>query len=97
MFFTCSSNDPTSACPMPATGSKEDALLQEARSQAKFALVYPCQLPAGESLDGATVTGTPERQQAELSFGGAFDIKLRQSTYPPTANPDPSGARARAK
>ena len=67
-------------------------MLNQARTQARFAVLYPCQLPAGESLTGSSVQGTPGRQQAELVFGGAFDLTLRQSQYPPPLAADPTGA-----
>ena len=89
---TCSSNDVTSACPMPAPGSKEAGALDEARSRARFPVLYPCELPAGQRLSSTSVIGNPGRQQAELVFAGPFDLTIRQSQFPPVVAPDPAGA-----
>ncbi len=91
-FATCSTSGLDNPCPTPAAGSEAGSLLADARSEAPFAVLYPCQLPAGEQLVGETVTGPAGRQQAELVFAGPFDLTLRQSQYPPPTNPDPTGA-----
>jgi hypothetical protein len=92
MFFTCSSNDPTSACPTPVPGSQEDGVLTRARQQARFTVLYPCQLPNAQHLVSSSVQGAPGKQQAELVFSGPFDLTVRQAQYPPAVNPDPVGA-----
>jgi len=92
MAATCSASDAVGACPTPVPGSKGATLLDEARSEARFNLVYPCDVPAGEALDTVAVTGVSPRQQVEFAFDGPFDIKLRQSQFPPPVNPDPTGA-----
>jgi hypothetical protein len=92
MFFTCSSNDPASGCQVPREGSEAASVLSQARARAGFTVVYPCDLPAGESLDSMTVVGQPGRQQLEFVFVGPFDLKVRQAQYPPAMLPDPAGA-----
>jgi hypothetical protein len=77
---------------MPVEGSKESQVLNDARSRATLPVLYPCQLPAGETLLSGSVTGDRGRQQAELVFGGPFDLRLRQSQYPPPRDADPTGA-----
>lgn len=89
---TCSSDDDTSACPMPAAGSDAEALLQSAIAGAGFDLLYPCELPNSQVLTSTAVIGEPGRQQAELVWVGPFDLTLRQSQYPPAVSPDPAGA-----
>lgn len=88
---TCSS-DEVEACPTPVPGSNQAALLQRTRDEADFNVLYPCQLPLGQSLRSGTVTGAPGRQQAELVWDGPFDLTLRQAQYPPAVSPDPAGA-----
>jgi hypothetical protein len=92
LFATCSSNDPDSPCPTPAAGTNGAGFLAEARAQASFPVLFPCQLPAGQTLTGTSVQGDPGRQQAELVFDGPFDLTLRQSQYPPPLAADPTGA-----
>lgn len=92
MAFTCSSNDPTSACPTPEPGSTEAGLLRDARSRAVFAVLYPCRLPGAERLMSIAVNGAAPRQRVELLFDGPFDMVVRQSQFPPPVAPDPSGA-----
>jgi hypothetical protein len=90
--FTCNSPDTVEACPTPRAGTTAEGLLSTARSQAGFPVLYPCQLPAAQRLEGATVTGSPGRRQAEFVFEGPFDLTIRQSQFPPPVNPDPTGA-----
>ena len=92
MAFSVESDDAVSACPTPPPGTEAARLLDGVRAQARFAVKYPCKLPAGERLEGATVTGMPGRQRVELAFDGPFDIKVRQSQVPPAFSPDPAGA-----
>jgi hypothetical protein len=89
---TCSSNDETNACPTPAPGSAEDALLQSARKQASFTLLFPCYLPLSQKLTDSSVTGDPGRQEADLVWGGPFEMTVRQSQFAPAVSPDPTGA-----
>lgn len=49
-------------------------------------------MPAAQRLEAATVTGTPGRQQVELIFAGPFELAIRQAQFPPSVDPDPSGA-----
>jgi hypothetical protein len=91
LAFTCSSSDPTSACPTPVAGSQEEAILAKTRAGASFPVLYPCFLPGAQGLRGGTVSGEPGRQQAELVFGGPFDMTIRQSQVPPPAVADPAG------
>ena len=67
-------------------------MLSGLRSQARFAVLYPCQLPAGEKLSTVAIKGQPGRQQTELVFEGPFELAIRQSQFPPPVNPDPTGA-----
>jgi hypothetical protein len=90
--FTCSSSDVTSDCPAPEPGSEAAMALTQARQQAGFTLLYPCYLPAGQTLDSTSVTGDPGRQMAEFVFVGPFDLRIRQAQYPPAVAPDPVGA-----
>jgi hypothetical protein len=94
-LFTCSSNDPTSACPTPMPGSPQDDVLAQVRRQAGFGLLYPCYLPNAQVLESATVQGIAGRQQADMVFDGPFDLTLRQSQFPPAVAPDPAGASRR--
>jgi hypothetical protein len=86
MAFTCSSSDDAGPCP-PVGDSRSANILAEAQSRAEFDVLYPCTLPAGQSLDSMSVTGTPGRQQVELVFTGPFDMRLRQSQFAPIVNP----------
>ena len=92
MAATCEGSSPVSACPTPPPGSHADGLLAQARAQAGFTVLYPCQLPNAQELSTATVTGVAGRRQTELVFTGPFDLTIRQSQYPPAVSPDPSGA-----
>ena len=92
--FTCQSSD-SSACPTPVPESKEANLLSQARGQARFSLVYPCYLPNVQTLTAANVEGIAGRQQAELVFGGTFDLTVRQAQVPASVSADPAGASRR--
>jgi hypothetical protein len=80
---------------MPLAGSDAEAALNAARDEAAFPLRYPCHIPGATHFYDASVTGNPGRQQAELFFEGSFDITVRQSQFPPTVPPDPTGATHR--
>jgi hypothetical protein len=67
-------------------------LLAQAEAQAGFPLLYPCDLPAGESLESVAVTGEAGRRRAELIFTGPYEMAVRQSQVPPVVNADPTGA-----
>jgi hypothetical protein len=92
MAFTCQSADNGDACPMPSPGSDEAMLLDRARSEAAFNLLYPCRLPAASRLIAANVQGARGRQQTELVFNGPYDMTIRQSQVPPAQSADPIGA-----
>ena len=92
MAFTCKTNDQVSACPTPVPGSAEDTLLQSARSQAAFALRYPCYLPLSEKLTDSTVTGDTGRQEVDIVWTGPFNMTIRQAQFAPAVSPDPTGA-----
>jgi hypothetical protein len=92
---TCSGGEPVAVCPTPAPGSDQAAILQQARDNARFPLLYPCSLPGGQRLASSSVTGETGRQQAELVFTGAFDLTIRQAQFPPAVSADPSGASRR--
>ena len=89
---TCSSVDRSQACATPLLGTEAFVLLEDARSQAGFALLYPCYLPNAETLESTAVTGEPGRQAAALVWTGPFEFTIRQSQYPPAVSADPSGA-----
>src|SRR5262249_23934120 len=57
-----------------------------------FPLLYPCELPAGEKLTAVTIAGEIGAQSGTLTFGGPFDMTLRQSQVPPALSADPAGA-----
>jgi hypothetical protein len=95
MVATCGGGEPVSACPLPAPGSPQDAILRRTRDGADFAVRYPCHMPLGQQLSSSTVTGVSGRQQAELVFSGTFDLTIRQAQFPPAISPDPSGASRR--
>jgi len=92
MAFTCQSADNDDSCPQPAAGSDEAMLLDRARSEAAFSLLYPCQLAGGSRLIAANVQGARGRQQTELVFNGPYDMTIRQSQVPPAQSADPTGA-----
>jgi hypothetical protein len=92
MAFTCQSADQTEACPLPSPGSEGAVLLDRARSEAAFTLLYPCKLPAAQKLVAANVSGQRGRQQTELVFNGPYDMTIRQSQVPPAVSADPAGA-----
>jgi hypothetical protein len=94
-IVTCETNDPTSDCPTPTTGSKQGDLLSELRGQARFGIVYPCYLPNPQQLSSTSLQGAAGRQQAELVFSGPFDLTIRQAQIPPAVSPDPAGASKR--
>ena len=92
MALTCQSADPDSACPQPNAGSNEAMLLDRARSEASFNLLYPCKLPAASRLVAANVQGAKGRQQTELVFNGPYELTIRQAQVPPSVSADPAGA-----
>jgi hypothetical protein len=92
MTFTCQSADPDSSCPMPSPGSDQAMLLDRARTEASFNMLYPCKLPAATRLIAANVQGAKGRQQTELVFNGPYDMTIRQSQIPPAVSADPAGA-----
>jgi hypothetical protein len=67
-------------------------MLDDARSQAGFELLYPCYLPNAQELESTAVTGEPGRQAASFVWTGPFDFTIRQSQSPPAVSADPSGA-----
>lgn len=69
--------------------------LESARAEAEFEVLYPCSLPGATQLYGASVTGEPGRQSAELQFDGVFELTVRQAQFPPAVPPDPTGASRR--
>jgi hypothetical protein len=71
---------------------KAQGLLDDARGQAGFDLVYPCYLPNAQELESTAVTGHPGRQAVSFVWTGPFDLTIRQSQYPPAVSADPSGA-----
>jgi len=89
---TCSSNDPAGACATPIAGTEAAGLLDDARSQAGFELLYPCYLPNAQDLESTAVIGEPGRQAVSFVWTGPFDFTIRQSQYPPAVSADPSGA-----
>jgi len=92
MAFTCQSADSDGSCSQPAAGSNEAMLLDRARGEAAFNLLYPCRLPAASRLIAANVQGARGRQQTELVFNGPYDMTIRQSQVPPAQSADPTGA-----
>jgi hypothetical protein len=93
MAFTCqSAEEDPSGCPTPVPGSDQAMLLDRARSEASFLLLFPCRLPAASRLVAANVQGARGRQQTELVFNGPYDMTIRQSQVPPAVSADPSGA-----
>jgi hypothetical protein len=77
---------------MPLDGSEGANQLARVRSQAGFAIRYPCFLPGGESLESAAVTGQPGRQQTQLIFDGPYEMAIRQSQFAPPVTAAPTGA-----
>jgi len=67
-------------------------MLEQARAEAGFRVLYPCQLPAGERLASVAVTGQPGKRTVTLAFEGPFEISLRQSQVAPIYGADPTGA-----
>ena len=92
MAATCGSVEQTEACATPVPGSEAAALIEDARSQAGFELVYPCFLPNAQMLESTAVTGEPGRQAVAFVWNGPFEFTIRQSQYPPAVSADPSGA-----
>jgi hypothetical protein len=93
LAFTCQSADSeTAGCPTPTAGSESAMLLDRARSEAGFNLLYPCKLPAATRLIAANVQGVKGKQQTELVFNGPYDLTVRQSQVPPAQSADPAGA-----
>jgi hypothetical protein len=92
---TCSAGEPVAACPQPLAGTDAAAALQRARDEAAFEFQYPCSTPGATQFYDASVTGEPGRQQVQLFFEGVFDLTVRQSQFPPTVPPDPTGATRR--
>jgi hypothetical protein len=93
MAFTCqgAEEDPT-GCRTPVPASQEAMLLDRARGEASFNLLYPCRLPAASRLVAANVQGARGRQQSELVFNGPYELTIRQSQVPPAVSADPAGA-----
>jgi hypothetical protein len=91
-IFTCSPDDRTEACPTPVPDSPGAVRMQEARGLARFQVAYPCFLPNGQRLETTSVTGPSGRQQVELAFDGPFEMRFRQSQFPPAVSADPAGA-----
>jgi hypothetical protein len=89
---TCTNVDPSTACATPVAGSKAARFLEDARSQAGFALLYPCYLPNAQDLESTAVIGEPGRQAVSFVWTGPFDFTIRQSQYPPAVAADPSGS-----
>jgi hypothetical protein len=92
LALTCSTADPASGCPTPTAGSEQAMLLDRARNEANFNLLYPCKLPAAQRLVGASVTGARGKQQVDFVFNGPYDMTIRQSQIAPAVSPDPAGA-----
>lgn len=88
---TCQGDNKAEGCSVPAAGSKEAAIIDKARGDSSFTLLYPCFLPNSEDLVSSTTTGTTGRQRNELVFNGPYDLTIRQSQYPPPVAPDPAG------
>jgi hypothetical protein len=81
-----------SACDLPPAGSDAAALLERLQDEAGFEVLYPCDLPAGQTLSTGIVEGEGSRRSATMEFEGPFDIVLRQALAPPAVSPDPTGA-----
>ena len=93
MAFTCEgAKDDPSGCATPVPDSTEAMLLDRARTEASFLLLYPCRMPAASRLIAANVQGAKGKQQTELVFNGPYDLTIRQSQVPPAVSADPSGA-----
>ena len=92
LALTCQSADPTSACPMPAPDSEQGLLLERARNETSFTVLYPCKLPSAQKLVSTSTTGVRGRQQTELVFNGPYEMTIRQSQVAPAVSPDPAGA-----
>src|SRR5215213_11255864 len=92
MALTCQNADSDDICPQPTAGSNEAMLLDRARGEASFNLLYPCRLPAAARLIAANVQGARGRQQTELVFNGPYELTIRQSQIPPAQSADPTGA-----
>ena len=78
-------------CPTPVPGTKEATLLERARREARFVLLYPCSLPAGQRLSAAAVVGEPGAQSVTFEFTGPFAMSFRQSQLSPVIGPEPIG------
>ena len=89
--MTVSVTEPTGGCYLPAAGSAAAATLNDGKSKAAFPLVYPCDLPGGETLTAIQVTGATGKQTAVLAFDGPFDMTVRESQVAPAINADPGG------
>jgi hypothetical protein len=92
MAATCEAAPRVVACSTPPAGSEEERLLESARGQAGFPVLYPCYLPNSQVLESTAVTGQPGRQLVSLVWRGPFEFSIRQAQYPPAVSPDPSGA-----
>jgi hypothetical protein len=90
--LTVTVTDPSGSCTIPAKDSDAGSLLDDSTQQAGFKVLYPCQLPAGEKLTTAGVTGDPGARSSTLTFGGPFDMTVRQSQVPPALSADPAGS-----
>jgi hypothetical protein len=92
-FVTCEGAEtPASACPLPAAGSAEGAIIAQAQQRTRFQLDYPCYLPNSQVLESHSVTGNVGQQRSEFTFTGPFDIAIRQAQVAPPLEPDPTGA-----
>jgi len=89
---TCSAVDNDGACATPVAGTDAAGMLEDARSQAGFDLLYPCYLPNAQALESTAVVGDPGRQAASFVWTGVFDFTIRQAQFPPAVSADPSGA-----
>ena len=92
LAFTCQTADVPSDCQLPADGSRQADILAEARSQAGFAILYPCKLPNSQRLVTVDVVGARGKQSVSIVFDGPFEITIRQSQVAPLVNADPAGA-----
>jgi hypothetical protein len=92
MAATCQGASTVQACALDSLTPKESAVLDKARQQAGFDLLFPCYLPNAQTLESSAVTGDPGRQAASLVWTGPFDFTISQSQFPPAVSADPSGS-----
>jgi hypothetical protein len=95
LAWTCDSGGPVLECPQPLADSDGAIALEKVRAETGFPVLYPCSLPGATQLYGASVVGESGRQQVELQFEGVFELTVRQSQFPPSVPPDPTGASRR--